>query len=156
MKRKLIGLVAALALVSLPLAALAAEQGSMEGMKGMSMKNMVMIGTETQNGVKAMGHLMTMPASATENGMNMTHHFMVMFNDAKSGAPITDGLVALKITAPSGATTGPVRLMSMTMGSVKGFGAGVNLSQKGTYQFEVGCKLPDGHKRQFNFTYTLK
>ena len=162
MKKKLIGLMAAFALICLPLAAAAAQQGGMQGMseqgsmQGMNMKGMVVLGTVTENGVKAMGHLMTMSQSMGQSGMAMTHHFMVMFNDEKSGAPIVDGLVALKVTNPGGITGAPIRLMPMTMGMVKGFGAGVKLAEKGTYKFEVACKLADGHKRQFYFQYAVK
>ena len=144
MKRQLNTALVALFLLCLPLSAAAAMQGKM-----------VVLGTVTQNGVKAMGHLMTMPKK-DQGSMAMSHHFMVMFNDAQSNAPITEGLVALKVTDPAGKTAAPVRLMPMTMGMVKGFGAPVNLNEKGTYSFDVGCKLPDGHKRQFTFSFDNK
>lgn len=149
-KKNLIGLFVTLFLVALPLAA-AADQDPMEGMHGMN--GMILLGTDTQDGVKAMGHLMNVPEGDRSGA---THHFMVMFNDEKSGAPITEGLVALKITDPTGATSQPIRLMPMTMGMVKGFGAGVKLTENASYRFEVGCRLADGQKRQFNFTSTLK
>lgn len=157
MKTKRIGMIVALLLLSMPFAARAADQGAAVGKVNLqNMEGVTVLGTDTQYGVKAMGHLMSSPKSMAQNGMDMNHHFMVKFNDAKNGAPIADGLVALKVTTPSGATGAPIRLMPMTVGMVKGFGAGIRLTAKGTYRFEVGCKLPDGHKRQFHFTYTLQ
>ena len=155
MKKKLIGLMTACALICLPLAAAAAQQGGMSGMQGMGAQSkIIVLGTQTVDGIKAMAHLM--PMAKSMKGMAMTRHFMVMFNDAKTGAYINEGLVALKVTDPSGITGAPIRLMPMKMGMVTGFGAGVKLAAKGTYQFEVACKLADGHKRQFNFKYTVK
>lgn len=153
MKKQLIGVVVALFLLSLPSAAMASQggMGEMQGMKGI-----IVLGTDTQAGVKAMAHLMSVPQPMSSNSAGILYHFMVMFNNEKSGAPITGGLVALKIFAPSGAVRGPIRLMPMTMGLVKGFGAGVRVIEHKKYRFEVGCRLLDGRKRQFNFTATIK
>ncbi|MEJ2032270.1 MAG: hypothetical protein P8Y63_04380 [Deltaproteobacteria bacterium] len=57
-KKNLVGLFVTLFLVALPLAA-TADQNSMEGMHGMN--GMIVLGTDTQGGVKAMGHLMNVP-----------------------------------------------------------------------------------------------
>lgn len=156
MKKKLIGLFLALSLVSLPLTAIAGENG-MEGMKGMQghdmqeTNGMIMLGTQDVDGVKGMAHLMT----GSMDKMKMTYHFMLICSDASSGAYLSDGLAALKITEPSGHTSEPKELIPMTMGMVKGFGAGVNLTEKGTYKFVIGSKLADGKKRQFEFSYTV-
>jgi hypothetical protein len=155
MKKNLIGLFLALSLVSLPLAAIAGENG-MEGMQGHDMREtngMIVLGTQTVDGVKGMAHLMKNTGSMDK--MKMTYHFMLVCSDTNSGAFLSDGLVALKITGPSGHTSEPIKLMPMTMGMVKGFGAGVNLTEKGTYNFVVGSKLADGKKRQFVFSYTV-
>ena len=158
MKKKIIGLFLALSLVSLPLTALAGQNG-MEGMQGMqghdmqATNGMIMLGTQAVDGVKGMDHLMPSPASTDK--MNMTYHFMLICSDADSGAFLIDGLAALKITGPSGHTSEPMKLIPMTMGMVKGFGAGVNLTEKGTYKFVVGSRLDDGKKRQFEFSYTV-
>ena len=152
MKRQLNTALVALFLLCLPLSAAAAMQGKMGGMHGM--RSMVMLGVKTQSGVKAMGHIMSMPKHAAQSGTS--HHFMVMFNDAQRGTPITEGAVALKVTDPAGETTAPVRLMPMSIGMAKGFGAAVQLAKKGTYRFEVGCKLSDGKVRHFFFSDTIK
>jgi len=116
-----------------------------------------MLGSKTTDGVVAVGHLM--PASGDEKdnmGMKMTHRFMIMCNNEQTGAYIEEGLAALKVTDPSGHTSDAMKLMPMPMGMVKGFATGVNLSEKGTYKFEVGSKLADGQKRTFEFSYTVK
>ena len=158
MKKKLIGLFLALLLVSLPLTVMAGENG-MEGMNGMQEQDMqetngmIMLGTQTVDGVKGMAHLVANTGSMDK--MEMTHHFMLICSDASSGAYLSDGLAALKITGPSGHTSEPMELIPMTMGMVKGFGTGVNLAEKGTYKFVIGSKLADGKKRQFEFSYNV-
>lgn len=163
MKKKLIGLLGVVFLVALPLAAIAG-QGGMGGMNGMQGKdgmpamnnNMIVLSTQTVDGVKGMGHLMKAMKGKDSMGMQATHDFMLVCSDAKTGAFLSDGLVALKVTDPAGHTSAPMKLMPMKMGMVKGFGVGVNLTEKGTYKFEVGSKLADGEKRQFEFSYTAK
>jgi hypothetical protein len=171
MKRRiLVTLTAALFLFSIPLAALAMDQGQMKGMnkgavehgqmKGMQgggmMKGMVMLGTRTQDGVKAMAHLKDIHEAMAKMGMRQTHHFMVMFNDAQSGKSVTEGQAAVKIEGPSGEVGKPVMLKGMTMGMMKGFGADITLPEKGKYTFIVGTKLADGQQRQYRFEYTWK
>jgi len=134
--------------------------GGMQGhnMKGMSgMNDMVMLGSKTTDGVIAVGHLMPVTEKEKDSmGMKMTHNFMIMCNDEKTGDYIEEGLAALKVTDPSGHTSEAMKLMPMPMGMVKGFATGVDLSEKGTYKFEVGSKLGDDKKRQFEFDYTVK
>jgi len=156
--RSLVVLMAVLFLFSLPLAALAMDQGQMEGMSqgGGMMGGMVMLGTQTQDGVKAMAHIKDIHAAMAKRGMSQTHHFMVMFNDAQSGSPIAQGRVAVKIEGPSGKAGKPVMLMGMKMGTVTGFGSDITLPAKGKYTFIVGTKLADGQQRQFQFEYTFK
>lgn len=78
---------------------------------------------------------------------------MVMFNDAATGAAIEQGTVAVKIIDPkTGKAGGPIALMGMG----NHFGADVALTEKGEYQFQVGTKLVDGNKRQFQFSHTIK
>jgi len=91
-------------------------------------------------------------ASMTKMGMKTTHHFMVMFNDEKSGKPVESGKVAVKITGPDGTVTGPMELMGMQ----GHFGADVILDKKGEYKFQIGSKLADGTSRQFEFKTILK
>ena len=133
----------------------AMDHGSMAGMDhgSMAMKgDMIMLGEDTESGVKAMAHLKDVGAAMSKMGMDTTHHLMVMFADAKSGNPIEEGSAAVKITGPDGKTGEPVKLMGMG----GHFGADVTLKQKGEYTFEVGSKLADGQKRTFEFKQTLK
>jgi hypothetical protein len=120
-----------------------------------SMQGQIPLGDDTQYGVKATGRLVQV-SPATQTGAQATWDFMVIFRDATNGATLTEGLVALKITDPSGATGAPLKLNPETVGAEKGFGTGVTFTTPGTYQFEVGSRLADGHKRQFNFTYLLQ
>lgn len=115
--------------------------------------DMVMLGDEVQDDVKGSAHLKDVGAAMAKMGMKENYHFMIMFMDAKSGKPIEEGTVAVKITGPSGKEIGaPVELMGMQ----GHFGADIVLADKGEYHFKVGTKLPDGKKRQYHFHYTVK
>jgi len=164
--KKVNALLAALFLLSLPLAAGAMEgmkhgdhdktekmeHGSMKGMEhGKMMEGMAMIGEETEEGVKAMAHLNDVKEAMAKMGMKETHHFMVAFVDA-AGKPVTEGTVAMKIEDPSGKVSEPVMLMGMQ----GHFGADIVLAEKGEYHFNVGTKLADGQKRQYDFHYTVE
>jgi hypothetical protein len=162
--KKVNALLAALFLLSLPLAAGAMEgmkhdkmekmeHGSMEGMKheGMKMEGMIMLGEETEEGVKAMAHLNDVKEAMAKMGMKETHHFMVAFVDA-AGKPVTEGTVAVKIKNPAGKEGNAIKLMGME----GHFGADIVLPEKGEYHFKVGTKLADGKKREYHFHYTVE
>jgi hypothetical protein len=159
MMRKFIVLLAVLFVSALPTAGFAAmhehgEHGKTGEMKheGMMMgKGMVMLGEETEDGVKAMAHLNDVKDAMAKMGMKETHHFMVAFVDA-AGNPITEGTVAVKIEDPAGKTGEPIKLMGME----GHFGADIVLADKGKYEFKVGTKLPDGKTRQYEFEYSNK
>jgi hypothetical protein len=132
------------------------EQMDHKGMEhmehgGMAMQgDMMMLGDQVEDGVKAMAHLKDVKESMSKMGMSETHHFMVMFVDVASGEPIEQGVAAVKIVDPSGNTSEPVALMGMQ----GHFGADVALSPQGEYVFKLGTKLADGKKRQFEFNFT--
>jgi hypothetical protein len=162
--KKVNALLAALFLLSLPLAAGAMEgmkhdkmekmeHGSMEGMKheGMKMEGMIMLGEETEEGVKAMAHLNDVKEAMAKMGMKETHHFMVAFVDA-AGKPVTEGTVAVKIKNPAGKEGNAIKLMGME----GHFGADIVLPEKGEYHFKVGTKLADGQKREYHFHHTVE
>jgi hypothetical protein len=165
MKRKMIVLFAALfalaAPLAAPLAAFAAmehgDHGKMEGMKhgehgGMGMEgDMVMLGEQTKEGVKAMAHLNDVKEAMAKMGMKETHHFMVAFVD-DSGEQLTEGTVAVKIKDAAGKESGPVKLMGME----GHFGADIVLEKAGKYEFMVGTKLKDGKTRQYHFEHTVE
>lgn len=114
--------------------------------------NVLELGEMTVKGVEAHAELKDVKAAMVKAGMKQTHHFMVMFHDAKSGKAIDSGRVAVKITAPDGTVTGPVELIGME----GHFGADVTLERAGQYQFQVGSKLADGTSRQFEFKTVVK
>ncbi|TYO98249.1 hypothetical protein EDC39_10744 [Geothermobacter ehrlichii] len=127
-----------------------------DGMKGMKMgAGMLMLGTESEDGVEAMAHAKVYDeaarASMEKMGMSATHHFMIMFKDEKTGAPVTGGLVAVKIKPKNGEAGKAIKLMPMKMGMGEGFGGDINLPAPGEYEIKVGSKLADGKKRQFKF-----
>jgi len=113
---------------------------------------MLDLGSKAEKGVKGMAHLNDVRAAMAKAGRQETHHFMIMFHDDKTGKALESGKVAVKITAPGGAVSGPIELVGMD----GHFGADVTLDKAGEYRFEVGSRLADGETRQFVFTTTLK
>jgi hypothetical protein len=107
----------------------------------------VEVGKDTQDGVVATVKVKTYDeetmATMSKMGMEATHHVMVFFTDEKSGEAVESGKAALKVKG-SGESAKPV--MMMLMGT--GFGADVKLEGM-MITFEIGTKLEDGKKRQF-------
>ena len=114
--------------------------------------NLLELGDATVKGVEAHAEMKDVKAAMAKMGMKTTHHFMIMFHDAKSGKAIESGKVAVKITGPDGTVTGPMELMGMQ----GHFGVDVILDKPGTYAFQVGSKLADGENRQFEFKTAIK
>ncbi|MFA5516238.1 MAG: hypothetical protein WDA20_08115 [Desulfuromonadales bacterium] len=166
MKNQFTFLAALIFVVSLPLTALAAShEHNKQGMDHGKMDHaghdhagmdahgdMIILGDDTEAGVRGMAHLKDVGAAMSKMGMETTHHIMLMFVDNKSGEPITKGAAAVKITGPDGKTSAPIRLMGMQ----GHFGADTVLKQKGEYTLVVGTKLADDQKRTFEFKHTLK
>jgi hypothetical protein len=113
---------------------------------------MLDLGAKVENGVKATASMKDVGAAMAKMGMKTTHHFMVSFADEKSAKAIDSGSAAVKITGPDGTVTGPMELMGMQ----GHFGADVILDKKGEYTFQVGSKLADGTKRQYEFKTVVK
>ncbi|ORJ60503.1 hypothetical protein [Geothermobacter hydrogeniphilus] len=173
-------------MLTLPLAAMAdgnhgkkmdMDHGSMKGMKGMDhdkmkgmdhgdmkgMKmdgDMIMLGNDSDEGIKAMAHAKVYDQAGRDAlakmGMNSTHHLMLMFTDEKTGKPVTEGKVAVKVKREGGEESKPVMLMAMKMGMGAGFGGDISLPEKGEYEIKVGTRLADGKKRQFKFEIEVK
>lgn len=114
--------------------------------------NLLELGDVTVKGVEAHAEMKDVRASMAKMGMKTTHHFMIMFNDEKTGKAIESGKVAVKITSPEGTVTGPMELMGMQ----GHFGADVILDKPGEYKFQVGSKLADGTVRQYEFMTVIK
>ncbi len=161
MKYTMTAILSALLLLALPLGSMAASPPSSQGMSqkgeemhggGMMMGGMIMLKVKTEDGVQGMVHLKDVGEATAKMSMKENFHFMVMFNDNSTGAPIVEGTAALKITNPAGKESEPLALMPMD----GMFGADIALAEKGAYRFTVGTKLADGKKRQFEFEYMLK
>jgi hypothetical protein len=171
MEKRMIVMLAALFVVSLPLGATAMEhmdmdhsghavmkQKDMDHMShdkmkhdGMSMAgSMIMLGEQEVDGVKAMVHLKDVKKAMGKMGMSQTHHFMVMFVDTSTGEPITQGVAAVKMVDAAAKESGAVALIGMQ----GHFGVDIALSTPGEYVFKLGTKLADGKKRQYEFKYS--
>ncbi len=84
-------------------------------------------------------------------GMKETHHIMVTFADAKTGKPLSQGEVKIKVVGPDKAEQ--VKDL-MAMG--EGFGANFTMPKKGKYGVMAKFKLADGKVRSVKFWYTVK
>lgn len=131
----------------------AAPSSHSEGHMGMQMtEQMVMLGSATVDGVKAMAHISDIRAAMAEANMAATHHFMVAFAGAADNAAIESGRVAVRIIAPGGQTSSAIALQAMD----GHFGADVELPDSGRYTFEVGARVSDDQARQFRFNHDVK
>ncbi|MBE0500830.1 MAG: hypothetical protein IBX47_05250 [Desulfuromonadales bacterium] len=110
------------------------------------MAGMMMLASEEADGVKAMFHLNDVKMQMAKAGQPFTHHLMVNFVDSKTGKPIVEGKVAVKVKTPAG-VEGKAQMM---MGMDGHFGIDLVLDQTGTYHFKIASKLADGKKREFN------
>lgn len=112
---------------------------------------MIMLGDQVVDGVKADAHLNDVKEAMAKMGMKETHHLMVMFKD-ETGKVVEAGTVALKVKGPDKIESAAIPLMGMG----GHFGADIVLGTPGPYTFTIGTKLADGKTRQFAFTYELK
>ena len=157
MKKRIILTLALISALTLPLYAMNHSGGNSGGhdMQMGSQQNMdmdhgsmasggsdiMMIGTQSVDGMEAMGHL-----SPVKDGKSQ---FMLFVKDVKSGSSVAQGTVALKIKGPDGKTGDTIRLMPMN----GYFVADIHMMHKGEYSFMVGSKLADEVKRAYEFSY---
>ena len=117
--------------------------------QGMAMGGkMIMLGTETVDGVKGMFHLNDVREQMAEHGMKQTHHIMVAFEGA-DGEAIESGMVAVKVEDPDEKISEAIKLMGME----GHFGVDLTLDKKGMYHFKIGTKLADGTKRTYHMHF---
>ncbi|MBD1400497.1 hypothetical protein [Pelovirga terrestris] len=129
------------------------EAGHSGGHMGMEMTDdMIMLGTQARDGVKAMAHISDTREAMAAAGMKQTHHLMVAFEDAATMKALDSGRVAVRIVAPGGQTLPAISLSGMD----GAFGGDVELREKGTYTLQVGTQLQDNKARQFEFQYEVK
>ena len=112
---------------------------------------------EVVNGVKATFVIQTMADAMKGMGMEMpkgvkeTHHLHVEFKNAKTGKPLTEGKVTVKVQNPD--KTDQTKDL---MGMQGHFGADFDLSKKGKYGVMSKFQLKDGKVRSAKFWYTVK
>jgi len=112
---------------------------------------------EVIDGVKATFNIKTMKEAMKDMGMAMpkgvkdTHHISASFNDMKTGKPVEQGEVKVKILAPD--KTEQTKDLSAMHGH---FGADFELVKKGKYGVMCRFKLPDGKVRSAKFWYEIK
>jgi len=156
MKKSTLIFAAALALTA-PLASYAADHDHMDmGHGGHSMIDMgATAHQEVVDGVKATFKVMSMKehmkGMEMPKGMKETHHVMVELKDARSGKPLTEGTVKVKILGPDKSEQ-----TKELMGMQGHFGADFDLSKKGKYGVMAKFLLKDGKVRSSKFWYTVK
>src|SRR5210317_2190192 len=172
MKNLTIAFLTMFLVLSLPMLAFSASHGDQDMHKGhkmnmdnakekahdmhkghdMSGDDFVEAGKDTQDGVVATVKIKTYDEETVNKmkamGMAATHHVMVFFADEKSGDAIVAGKAALKVKGSGDDSAKPAMLMLMG----NGFGTDVNLEGM-MITFEIGTKLGDGQKRQFEVQY---
>jgi hypothetical protein len=112
---------------------------------------------EVVDGVKATFTVQTMADAMKAMGMEMpkgvkeTHHISAAFKDIKTGKPLTEGEVKIKVQSPDKTD----QTMSL-MGMHGHFGADFDLAKKGKYGVMCKFKLADGKVRSAKFWYEVK
>lgn len=165
MKRNFLILPVLLSLILLPAGAMAASHehgaapgGHAEAGHAMPMghemaeqSQMISLGDQVVDGVKAEAQLNDIQATMAQMGMKETHHLMVMIQHT-DGKTLESGTVALKVKGPDGVESAAIPLTGMG----GHFGADIVLGAPGPYTFTVGTRLTDGKTRQFLFSHELK
>jgi hypothetical protein len=168
MKKTAVIIASAAFALSLPMGVLAAEHdhgsmpmdhgampmdhGSMKMESGGGMMSMGKLAhQEVVDGVKATFNVIDIKAKMKEAGMKETHHIMVVFTDAKSGARLSEGEVKVKVVGPD-----KKEQVKELMGMEGGFGSDFTMAEPGKYGVMTKFKLKDGKVRSTKFRYTVK
>lgn len=112
---------------------------------------------EVIDGIKATFHVQPMAEAMKAMGMEMpkgvkeTHHISVAFVDTKTGKPLTDGEVKVKLLAPDKSEQ-----IKDLMGMHGHFGGDFVLVKKGKYGIMAKFKLKDGKIKTAKFWYDFK
>lgn len=112
---------------------------------------------EVIDGVKATFTVQTMKEAMKEMGMEIpkgvkeTHHISVAFKDLKSGKPLTEGEVTVKLQGPD-----KKEQTRELMGMQGHFGADFEMGKKGKYGVMSKFRLKDGKVRSAKFWYSVK
>jgi len=128
------------------------EHGSMKMEHGGGMMAMGKLAhEEVVDGVRATFNVIDIKAKMKEMGMKETHHIMVVFTDAKSGAKLSEGEVKVKVVGPD-----KKEQVKDLMGMEGGFGSDFTMAKPGKYGVMTKFKLKDGKVRSVKFRYTVK
>jgi hypothetical protein len=155
--KKLTVMIAALFALAAPVASIAAgmDHGSMAGGHGGHQGDVAH--EQVVDGVKATFKVMSMKEHMQAMKMEMpkemkeTHHIAVNFTDVKTGKPITEGDVKVKVQGPDKSE------QTKDLMAMQGhFGADFVMSAKGKYGVMSKFKLSDGKVRSSKFWYTVK
>ncbi|MBT0663641.1 hypothetical protein KI809_04925 [Geobacter pelophilus] len=112
---------------------------------------------EVVDGVKATFTIQTMADAMKGMGMEMpkgvkeTHHISVSLKDVKSGTPLTEGVVKIKLQSPDKSDQ-----TKDLIGMQGHFGADFVMSKKGKYGVMSRFLLKDGKTRSVRFWYPVK
>lgn len=156
--KKMTVLIAALFALAAPMASFSMDHGSMDmGHGSHKMEKGNVAHEEVVDGVKAT--FIIQPMADAMKGMKMempkemkeTHHIHVEFKDVKSGKPLTEGEVKVKVQGPD-----KKDVTKELMGMQGHFGADFDLSKKGKYGVMCRFQLKDGKVRSAKFWYTVK
>jgi hypothetical protein len=128
------------------------DHGSMKMEHGGGMMAMGKLAhQEVVDGVKATFNVIDIKAKMKEVGMQETHHIMVVFTDARSGARLSEGEVKVKVVGPD-----KKEQVKELMGMEGGFGSDFTMAKPGKYGVMAKFKVKDGKVRSTKFRYTVK
>lgn len=149
MKKLVLTIVATLALAA-P-AAFAADHGNKHGGHDAAAHEEVIDGVKTIFKVMSMKEHMQAMKMELPKGLKETHHIAVEFTDVRSGKPLTEGEVAVKVLAPDKTE------QSKNLTAMQGhFGGDFEMAKKGKYGVMSKFQLKDGKVRQARFWYQVK
>jgi len=148
--KKLVLAIAAILALAAPVAYAASEHGD-HGSHGAAAHEEVIDGVKATFTVQTMKEAMKAMGMELPKGVKDTHHISVGFKDVKSGKPLTEGEVKIKVQTPDKQET-----TKEMMGMQGHFGADFEMGKKGKYGVMSKFKLKDGKVRQAKFWYSVK
>ena len=155
MKKQVLTIAAILALVALAAFAMEHKNSAQGGdeaclITGSTAHEVVVDGVKATFKVQTMADAMKAMGMEMPKGIKETHHISVVFKDVKSGKPLTEGEVRVKVQTPD------KKEQTRDLMAMQGhFGADFELSKKGKYGVMCKFKLKDGKVRQTTFWYAV-
>lgn len=150
--KKMILAVAAMLALSAPFVSFAAsEHGGHGGHQGDVAHEEVVDGVKVTFKIMSMKEHMKASGMEMPKGMKETHHISAEFKNIKSGKPLTEGEVKVKVQNPDKSDQ-----TKDMMGMQGHFGADLEMSKKGKYGVMSKFILKDGKIRSSKFWYNVK